>query len=71
MSNPEVENMRSDGTEVAVQPTWNKHNLRLRLGQKFSTRRPCRVFMQRFAEALGTDLRNDAESVLTSRTFAE
>ncbi|KAH3895362.1 hypothetical protein DPMN_019525 [Dreissena polymorpha] len=34
-------------------------------------RRPNRVFTRRIAVALSIDPRNDAESVFTSRTFAE
>ncbi|KAH3878380.1 hypothetical protein DPMN_002270 [Dreissena polymorpha] len=39
--------------------------------QVTSMRRPNRVFTWRIAVALGIDPRKDAESVLTSRTFAE
>ncbi|KAH3848980.1 hypothetical protein DPMN_091365 [Dreissena polymorpha] len=49
----------------------HKHNPRLRHGQIISTRPPNRVFTRRIAVAIGIDPRNDAESVLTSRTFAE
>ena len=49
----------------------HKHNPWLRHGQIISPRRPNRVFTRRIAVALGIDPRNDAESVLTSRTFAE
>ncbi|KAH3879286.1 hypothetical protein DPMN_003189 [Dreissena polymorpha] len=48
--------------------TRHKHNPRLRHGQIISTRRPKRVFTRRIAVALGIDPRNDAESVLTSRS---
>ena len=54
-----------------VQPKRHKHNPRLRHGQIISPRRPNRVFTRRIAVALGIDPRNDAESVLTTRTFAE
>ncbi|KAH3721675.1 hypothetical protein DPMN_064622 [Dreissena polymorpha] len=54
-----------------VQPTQHKHNPRLHHGQIISMRRPNRVFTWRIAVALGIDPRNDAESVLISRTFAE
>ncbi|KAH3879440.1 hypothetical protein DPMN_003343 [Dreissena polymorpha] len=37
----------------------------------FRPRRPNRVFTRHIAVALGIDPRNDAESVLTTRTFAE
>ena len=57
--------------QVTVQPKRHKHNPRLRHGQIISPRRPNRVFTRRIAVALGIDPRNDAESVLTSRTFAE
>ncbi|KAH3895413.1 hypothetical protein DPMN_019577 [Dreissena polymorpha] len=53
-----------------LQPTRHKLNPRLRHGQIISTR-PNRVFTRRIAVALGIYPRNDAESVLTSRTFAE
>ncbi|KAH3809214.1 hypothetical protein DPMN_137575 [Dreissena polymorpha] len=36
-----------------------------------STRQPRRVFTRRIAEAHGIDPRKDAESILTSCTFAE
>ncbi|KAH3751407.1 hypothetical protein DPMN_185963 [Dreissena polymorpha] len=42
--------------------------LRLRHGQIISQRRPNCVFTRRIAVALGIDPRNDAESVLTSRS---
>ncbi|KAH3790993.1 hypothetical protein DPMN_169202 [Dreissena polymorpha] len=71
MSNPVVENMRSDGIEVAVQPTRHKQNPGLCHGQIISPRRPNRVFTRRIAVALDINPRNDTESVLTSRTFAE
>ncbi|KAH3718117.1 hypothetical protein DPMN_060916, partial [Dreissena polymorpha] len=54
-----------------VQPKRHKHNPRLRHGQIISPRRPNRVFTRRIAVALGIDPRSDAESVLTSRTFAD
>ncbi|KAH3890152.1 hypothetical protein DPMN_014224 [Dreissena polymorpha] len=54
-----------DCKNLKVQPTRNKHYPWLCHGQKFSTRRPCRVFTRRIAEAIGIDPRNDAESVLT------
>ncbi|KAH3855524.1 hypothetical protein DPMN_098092 [Dreissena polymorpha] len=54
-----------------VQPKRHKHNPRLRHGQIISPRRPNRVFTRRIAVALGIDPRNDAESVLTTRTFAD
>ncbi|KAH3752456.1 hypothetical protein DPMN_187073 [Dreissena polymorpha] len=57
--------------ENTVQPKRHKHNPRLRHGQIISPRRPNRVFTRRIAVALGIDPRNDAESVLTTRTFAE
>ncbi|KAH3696203.1 hypothetical protein DPMN_083668 [Dreissena polymorpha] len=56
---------------LRVQPTRHKHNPRLRHGQIISTRPSNRVFTRRIAVAIGIDPRNDAESVLTSRTFAE
>ncbi|KAH3700329.1 hypothetical protein DPMN_075305 [Dreissena polymorpha] len=56
---------------INVQPKRHKHNPRLRHGQIISPRRPNRVFTRRIAVAFGIDPRNDAESVLTSRTFAE
>ncbi|KAH3879669.1 hypothetical protein DPMN_003575 [Dreissena polymorpha] len=56
---------------TTVQPKRHKHNPRLRHGQIISPRRPNRVFTRRIAVALGIDPGNDAESVLTSRTFAE
>ncbi|KAH3878851.1 hypothetical protein DPMN_002752 [Dreissena polymorpha] len=57
--------------EQSVQLKRHKHNPRLRHGQIISMRRPNRVFTRRIAVALGINPRNDAESVLTSRTFAE
>ncbi|KAH3867376.1 hypothetical protein DPMN_030502 [Dreissena polymorpha] len=54
-----------------LQLTRHKHNPRLRHGQIISTRRPNRVFTRHIAVALGINPRNDAESVLTSRTFVE
>ncbi|KAH3855445.1 hypothetical protein DPMN_098012 [Dreissena polymorpha] len=51
-----------------VQPNRHKQNPRLRHGQIISPRRPNRVFTRRIAVALGIDPRNDAESVLTTRT---
>ncbi|KAH3700914.1 hypothetical protein DPMN_075895 [Dreissena polymorpha] len=62
---------QTDTQSATLQPTQNKHNPRLRHGQKFSTRRPCQVFTRRIAEALGINPRNDAEPVLTSSIFAE
>ncbi|KAH3780769.1 hypothetical protein DPMN_158591 [Dreissena polymorpha] len=56
---------------ATVQPKRHKLNPRLRHGQIISPRRPSRVFTRRIAVALGIDPRNDSESVLTSRTFAE
>ncbi|KAH3820669.1 hypothetical protein DPMN_122417, partial [Dreissena polymorpha] len=61
---------RKKSPQVSVQPKRHKHNPRLRHGQIISPRRPNRVFTRRIAVALGIDPRNDAESVLTSRTFA-
>ncbi|KAH3894559.1 hypothetical protein DPMN_018717, partial [Dreissena polymorpha] len=58
-------------TPIDFQPKRHKHNPRLRHGQIISTQRPSRVFRRRIAVALGIDPHNDAESVLTSRTFAE
>ncbi|KAH3771064.1 hypothetical protein DPMN_172364 [Dreissena polymorpha] len=49
----------------------HKQNLRQHHGQIISTRRPNRVLTRRIAVALGIDQRIDAESVFTSRTFAE
>ncbi|KAH3855793.1 hypothetical protein DPMN_098362 [Dreissena polymorpha] len=64
--------LTEDGSVLAtVQPTRHKHNPLLRHGQIITTRRTNRVFTRRIALALGIDPRNDAESVLTSRTFAE
>ncbi|KAH3822331.1 hypothetical protein DPMN_124108 [Dreissena polymorpha] len=54
-----------------VQQKRHKQNLRLHHGQIISTRRPNRVLTRRIAVALGIDQRIDAESVFTSRTFAE
>ncbi|KAH3822401.1 hypothetical protein DPMN_124179 [Dreissena polymorpha] len=56
--------------KYTVQPTLHKHNPRLH-GQIISTLRPNRVVMRHIAMALGIDPRNDAESVLTSRTFTD
>ncbi|KAH3891925.1 hypothetical protein DPMN_016035 [Dreissena polymorpha] len=54
-----------------VQPMRiHKHYPRSRHSQKISTRRPRRVFTRRIAEACGIDPRNNAESVVTLRTFA-
>ncbi|KAH3853370.1 hypothetical protein DPMN_095892 [Dreissena polymorpha] len=54
-----------------IQPTRNKHNPRLRYGQKLSTQWLCRVFTRHIAEAHGINPCNDAKSVLTLCTFAE
>ncbi|KAH3895388.1 hypothetical protein DPMN_019658 [Dreissena polymorpha] len=61
----------ADIQHLLYKPTRNKHNPRLRHGQKLSMRRPCQVFTRRIAEALGIDLGNNAKSDLTSRTCAE
>ncbi|KAH3874020.1 hypothetical protein DPMN_037261 [Dreissena polymorpha] len=60
-----------DGIIMRLQPKRHKHNPRLRHGQIISPRRLNRVFTGRIAVALGIDPRYDAESVLTTRTFAD